>query len=83
MPGINGLIKEGDELTGNISDKKVVDAAVIASAQAVEHYEMTRYGALIAWAQELGRNDFADILGVISKKKKQRTRSSMRSPNAA
>ena len=61
-PGINGLIKEGDELTGNIADKKVIDAAIIASAQAVEHYEMSRYGALIAWARELGRNDFADIL---------------------
>jgi len=61
-PGINGLIKEGDELTGNIADKKVADAAIIASAQAVEHYEMTRYGALIAWARELGRNDFADVL---------------------
>ena len=61
-PGINGLIKEGDELTGNIADKKVLDAAIISSAQAVEHYEMTRYGALIAWARELGRNDFADIL---------------------
>ena len=61
-PGINGLLKEGDELTGNISDKKVIDAAIIASAQAVEHYEITRYGALIAWARELDRNDFADIL---------------------
>jgi len=61
-PGINGLIKEGDELTGNIADKKVLDAAIIASAKAVEHYEMTRYGALIAWAWKLGRNDFADIL---------------------
>lgn len=61
-PGINGLLKEGDEVTGNIADKKVLDAAIIASAQAVEHYEMTRYGALIAWARELGRNDFADIL---------------------
>ena len=38
-PGINGLIKEGDELTGNIADKKVADAAIIASAQAVEHYD--------------------------------------------
>jgi ferritin-like metal-binding protein YciE len=61
-PGIDGLIKEGDELTGNIADKKVADAAIIASAQAVEHYEMTRYGALIAWARELGRNDLADVL---------------------
>jgi ferritin-like metal-binding protein YciE len=60
--GINGLLSEGDELTGNIGDKHVLDAAVIASAQAVEHYEITRYGALIAWAREMGRNDFADIL---------------------
>jgi ferritin-like metal-binding protein YciE len=60
--GINGLLTEGDELTGDIGDKAVLDAAIIASAQAVEHYEITRYGALIAWARELGRNDFADIL---------------------
>jgi ferritin-like metal-binding protein YciE len=63
-PGINGLLSEGDELTGNVADKSVLDAAIVASAQAVEHYEITRYGALIAWAQELGRNDFADILEV-------------------
>jgi ferritin-like metal-binding protein YciE len=61
-PGILGLLKEGDDLTGNVADKSVLDAAVIASAQAVEHYEITRYGALIAWARQLGRNDFADIL---------------------
>jgi ferritin-like metal-binding protein YciE len=61
-PGINGLISEGEDLVGEISDKKVLDAAIISSAQAVEHYEITRYGALIAWARELGRNDFADIL---------------------
>ena len=63
-PGINGLLKEGDDLTGNIADKNVLDAAVIASAQAVEHYEITRYGALIAWARQIGRNDFAEILEV-------------------
>jgi ferritin-like metal-binding protein YciE len=61
-PGINGLISEGEDLVGEIGDKKVLDAAIIASAQAVEHYEITRYGALIAWARELGRNDLADIL---------------------
>ena len=59
-PGINGLIKEGDELAGDIADKKVADAAIIASAQAVEHYELTRYGALIGWARELGRSRFSD-----------------------
>jgi ferritin-like metal-binding protein YciE len=39
-----------------------MDAALIAAAQAVEHYEMTRYGTLIAWAKELGRDDCASIL---------------------
>jgi ferritin-like metal-binding protein YciE len=60
--GINGLLTEGDELAGEIGDEAVLDAAIIASAQAVEHYEITRYGALIAWAREMSRNDFADIL---------------------
>ena len=60
--GINGLISEGDEIAGNISDTRVLDAAIISAAQAVEHYEITRYGSLIAWATEMGRNDFADIL---------------------
>ena len=60
--GINGLIKEGDEVIGNVADKHVLDAAVIASAQAVEHYEITRYGTLIAWAKQLGRDDCASVL---------------------
>lgn len=61
-PGINGLLAEGDELTGNVADKSVLDAAIASSAQAIGHYEITRYGALIAWARKLGRNDFADIM---------------------
>ena len=52
----------GDDLAGNIANKNVLDAAIIASAQAVEHYEIARYGALIAWARQIGRGDFADIL---------------------
>jgi ferritin-like metal-binding protein YciE len=40
----------------------VLDAALIAAAQAVEHYEMARYGTLIAWAKELGRDDCAAVL---------------------
>jgi ferritin-like metal-binding protein YciE len=40
----------------------VLDAAIIASAQAVEHYEITRYGTLVAWARQLGRDDAAAIL---------------------
>ncbi|HEX8556408.1 MAG TPA: ferritin-like domain-containing protein [Sphingomonas sp.] len=53
-PAIDGIIKEANEIIGDVADKSVLDAALIASAQAVEHYEITRYGTLIAWAQQLG-----------------------------
>ena len=61
-PAIDGIIKEANELSSDIGDKDVLDAALLASAQAVEHYEITRYGTLIAWAQQLGRNDCASVL---------------------
>ena len=61
-PAIDGIIKEANETAGEIADKSVLDAALAASAQAVEHYEITRYGTLIAWSKELGRNDAAALL---------------------
>lgn len=61
-PAIDGILDEADDVAGEVEDKKVLDAALIAAAQAVEHYEMTRYGSLIAWAKELGRADCASIL---------------------
>jgi ferritin-like metal-binding protein YciE len=61
-PAIDGIIEEADEVTSEADNKNVLDAALIAAAQAVEHYEMTRYGTLIAWAKTLGRNDCADVL---------------------
>jgi ferritin-like metal-binding protein YciE len=61
-PAIDGIIEEADEVTGEVEDKAVLDAALIAAAQAVEHYEMTRYGTLISWAKELGRNDCVALL---------------------
>jgi ferritin-like metal-binding protein YciE len=61
-PAIDGIIEEADDVAGEVADNKVMDAALIAAAQAVEHYEMTRYGTLIAWAKELGRDDCASIL---------------------
>lgn len=61
-PAIDGIIKEADEISGEIEDKQVLDAALIASAQAVEHYEITRYGTLMAWAKQLGRSDCASVL---------------------
>ena len=50
-------------MTGEVDDKNVLDAAIIAAGQAVEHYEITRYGSLIAWAKQLGRNDAAAFAG--------------------
>jgi ferritin-like metal-binding protein YciE len=61
-PAIDGIIEEANDIAGEVDDKKVLDAALIAAAQAVEHYEMTRYGTLIAWAKQLGRNDCASML---------------------
>jgi ferritin-like metal-binding protein YciE len=61
-PAIDGIIDEAQAVSGEVEDKRVLDAAIIASAQAVEHYEITRYGTLIAWAQQLGKNDVAALL---------------------
>ena len=56
-PAIDGILEEADEVSGEIEDKAVLDAAIIASAQAVEHYEITRYGTLASWAETLGHTD--------------------------
>ena len=61
-PAIDGILEEADEVSGEVDDKQVLDAALISAAQAVEHYEITRYGTLIAWAKQLGRNDCASLL---------------------
>jgi ferritin-like metal-binding protein YciE len=61
-PAIDGLIKEADATSGEVEDKAVLDAAIVASAQAVEHYEIARYGTLIAWAEELGHDDIVRFL---------------------
>jgi ferritin-like metal-binding protein YciE len=61
-PAIDGILEEADDVAGDVADKQVLDAALIAAAQAVEHYEMTRYGTLIAWAKRLGRDDCASVL---------------------
>jgi ferritin-like metal-binding protein YciE len=61
-PAIDGIIEEADEVAGEVADKSVLDAALINAGQAAEHYEIVRYGSLIAWAKQLGRNDCASIL---------------------
>jgi Domain of unknown function (DUF892) len=55
-------VQEANDIAGEVEDKSVLDAALIAAAQAVEHYEITRYGSLIASAKELGRNEGAALL---------------------
>src|SRR6201995_2087598 len=61
-PAIDGIISEADEIAGEVEDKAVLDAALVASAQAVEHYEMCRYGTLIAWAEALGHDEIVRFL---------------------
>ena len=69
-PAIDGIIDETNEIAGEVDDKKVLDAALIAAGQAVEHYEMTRYGTLIAWSKQLGRADVASLLEQTLKEEK-------------
>jgi ferritin-like metal-binding protein YciE len=61
-PAIDGIIKETDEIAGEIEDKAVLDAAIVASCQAVEHYEICRYGTLIAWAESAGHDEIVRLL---------------------
>lgn len=59
---IEGIIEEAKQEMDEIEDEAVCDAAILASAQAVEHYEITRYGTLTTWAKELGHEDAANLL---------------------
>jgi ferritin-like metal-binding protein YciE len=61
-PAIDGIIEEAEETAGEVADKNVLDAALINAAQAAEHYEIARYGSLVAFARQFGRNDCASIL---------------------
>lgn len=59
---LEGLIKEAEETMGEIDDEQTLDAAIISSAQSVEHYEIARYGTLACWAAEIGNNEVAELL---------------------
>src|SRR5882724_3371685 len=61
-PAIDGIIEEADDIAGEIEQKDVLNAGLTAAAQAVEHYEIARYGTLCAWAKQLGRSDTASVL---------------------
>ena len=59
---MDGILSETKEIIGDCGDEHVRDAAMLSAAQAIEHYEMTRYGSLIAYAKQLGRHDCASVL---------------------
>lgn len=59
---IQGILAEGDEIMEEFKGSPALDAGLISSAQAVEHYEIARYGTLIAWATQLGLKDAVPLL---------------------
>jgi len=61
-PAIDGIIEEGEEVMASFKGSPALDAGLIAAAQAVEHYEIARYGTLRQWAQDLGLRDAAKLL---------------------
>lgn len=61
-PAIDGIIEEGEEALQAFSGSPALDASLVAAAQAVEHYEIARYGTLLRWAQVMGMKDAAKLL---------------------
>ncbi len=60
-PAIEGIIEEGEEIMDEFKGSPALDAGLVSAAQAVEHYEITRYGTLKRWAEELGMKDAARL----------------------
>ncbi len=61
-PAIDGILEEGEEIMQDYKGAPALDAGMVAAAQAVEHYEIARYGTLIAWAERLGMNEIGELL---------------------
>ncbi|GBQ47313.1 ferritin-like domain-containing protein [Komagataeibacter sucrofermentans] len=59
---MDGILAEAKDIISDCDDPEVRDAAMLSAAQAVEHYEITRYGSLVAYARQLGRADCAAVL---------------------
>jgi ferritin-like metal-binding protein YciE len=68
---MEGLIEEGKEIIAEEAEEPVKDAALIAAAQKVEHYEIAAYGCLVTWAKILGHDDQAELLGEILDQEKE------------
>ncbi|MDI6837466.1 MAG: DUF892 family protein, partial [Rhizobiaceae bacterium] len=61
-PAIDGIIEEGEEIMEAFKGAPALDAGLLAAAQAVEHYEISRYGTLRSWAEQLGHKDAVKLL---------------------
>ena len=61
-PAIDGILEEGEEMLDEFKGQPALDAALVSAAQAVEHYEIARYGTLRRWAETLGMQDAAKLL---------------------
>jgi ferritin-like metal-binding protein YciE len=59
---INGILEEGESVMEDFGDSEALDPAILAAAQAVEHYEIVRYGTLKSWAEELGLQDAIKLI---------------------
>ena len=68
---IKGILKDGDEVSEEFEGAKALDAGLIAAAQAVEHYEIARYGALHAWAEQLGLEAAGSLLSETLEEEKE------------
>ena len=68
---VNGMIEEGEEIIEQFEAGPVRDAGIVGAAQAVEHYEMARYGTIIAWAKAVDANDVVRLMQETLEEEKQ------------
>jgi ferritin-like metal-binding protein YciE len=69
-PAIEGIIEEAEEVMKEAEDDTIRDAAMLAAAQSVEHYEISRYGTLVAWAEKMEMADAAELLSATLEEEK-------------
>jgi ferritin-like metal-binding protein YciE len=69
-PAIDGIIEEAEDVMKEAKDETIRDAAMLAAAQSVEHYEISRYGTLVAWAEKMEMSDAARLLGATLEEEK-------------
>jgi ferritin-like metal-binding protein YciE len=82
-PAIDGIIEEGQEIAKEYKGSPALDSGLLAAAQAVEHYEISRYGTLRTWAQELGMSRAVTLLETTLKEEKNTDQTLTKLPRRA